>query len=117
MHLPDEDLGRLDRGDPLPTGRCEAHGVTLTQRPRTLEVDGATGHEQVQIGGIRQLDGLARLEPGRMQRGMPVADADGRRVGVGVYPRGDGGEPPLEVGVVDLELLDAGGSVERGLAA
>src|SRR3954470_3448631 len=76
VHLPHEDLGGLGGGDPLTSGGGEADCVAGAQFTGALQGHGAARDEQVQERGLGQLDGLAGLQPSRVQRRVPVADAD-----------------------------------------
>ncbi len=109
MHLPGEDLGRFDGRHLLAAGGGEPHGVALRQGARPLEVDGAPGHEQVQVRRLGQLDGLVDPEPGGVEGGVAVPDPDGRRPVVLVHSRRHRHQPAPEQLVLDLQLLVAGG--------
>lgn len=52
MHLPDEDLSRIECGDPLSAGGGEPHGVALVQGTGPFEGDLSERHIQMQIGGV-----------------------------------------------------------------
>src|SRR3954470_15010840 len=108
VHLPDEDLRRLGGGDPLAAGGGEANRVAGAQLSGALEGHRAARDEQVQVRGIGQLDGLTGLQPGGVQRGVSVMDADGGGAAVLGHAGGDRHEAAGEQGVVDLELLVAG---------
>jgi hypothetical protein len=92
----------------MAAGGGEAVGVTSTQLPGALEGHGAARDEQVQERGLGQLDGLTGLQPGGVQGGVPVPDADGGGAAVLGHAGGDRDQPAGEQGVVDLELLVAG---------
>src|SRR4051795_12088643 len=109
VHLPHEDLRRLGGGDPLTTGGGEPDRVAGAQLAGVLEGDGAPRDEEVQERGLGQLDGLAGLQSSGVQGGVPVADADGGGAAVLGHAGGDRDQPAGEQGVVDLELLVAGG--------
>src|SRR3954452_13228059 len=109
VHLPHENLGGLGGGDPLTAGGGEPDGVAGAQLPGALQGHGAARNEQVQVRGFGQLDGLAGLQPGGVEPGVPVADADGGGAVVLGHAGGDRHEAAGEQGVVDLELLVAGG--------
>src|SRR3954447_23626105 len=109
VHLPHEDLGRLGGGDPLTAGGGEPDRVAGAQFPGALEGHGAARDEQVQERRLGQLDGLTGLQPGGVQGGVPVADADGGGAVVLGHAGGHRDEPAGEQRVVDLELLVAGG--------
>src|SRR5688500_2163047 len=109
VHLPDEDLGRLQRGDLLAAGGREAHGVAGVQGAGTFQVDGAAGDEEVQVRRLRQLDALVDPEPGGVERGVAVLDPDGRPAVVLGHPGGHGYEPAPQQLVFDLQLLVARG--------
>src|SRR3954469_6498211 len=109
VHLPHEDLGGLGGGDPLAAGGGEADGVTGAQLPGALEGHGAARDEQVQERGLGQLDGLAGLQPGGVQGRVLVVDADRGGAAMLGHAGGDRDQPAGEQGVVDLELLVAGG--------
>src|SRR3954451_4924678 len=109
VHLPHEDLGGLGGGDPLAAGGGEADGVTGAQLPGALEGHGAARDEQVQERGLWQLDGLAGLQPGGVQGRVLVVDADRGGAAMLGHAGGDRDQPAGEQGVVDLELLVAGG--------
>src|SRR3954469_177103 len=109
VHLPHENLGGLGGGDPLTAGGGEADGVAGAQLSGALQGHGAARDEQVQVRGFGQLDGLAGLQPGGVEPGVPVADADGGGAVVLGHAGGDRHEAAGEQGVVDLELLVAGG--------
>ena len=68
MHLPDENLGRLGRGDALAARRGEPDGVTFVKRSGAFERHLAARDEQVQERRFRQLDGVSRLQPCAVQR-------------------------------------------------
>src|SRR3954470_21941575 len=108
VHLPHENLGGLGGGDPLTAGGGEADGVAGAQLSSALQGHGAARNEQVQVRGFGQLDGLAGLQPGGVERGVPVADADGGGAVVLGHAGGDRHEAAGEQGVVNLELLVAG---------
>src|SRR3954471_11799783 len=76
VHLPAEDLRRLGGGDPLAAGGGEANRVTGAQLPGALEGHRAARDEQVQEGGLGQLDALTGLQPGGVQDRVPVVNAD-----------------------------------------
>src|SRR3954454_22949327 len=109
VHLPHEDLGRLGGGDPLAPGGGEPDGVAGAQLPGALEGHGAARDEQVQERGLGQRDGLAGLQPGGVQGRVLVVDADRGGAAVLGHAGGDRDQPAGEQGVVDLELLVAGG--------
>src|SRR3954453_10086904 len=109
VHLPHENPGGLGGGDPLTAGGGEADGVAGAQLPGALQGHGAARNEQVQVGGFGQLDGLAGLQPGGVERGVPVADADGGGAVVLGHAGGDRHEAAGEQGVVNLQLLVARG--------
>lgn len=67
VRLPDQDLGRVGRGDALAAGGGEADGVVLGEVPGPLQADGAARDEQVQERCLGQPRALARLEPGHVQ--------------------------------------------------
>src|SRR3954447_8134846 len=109
VHLPHENLGGLGGGDPLTAGGGEAHGVAGAQLSSALQGHGAARNEQVQERGFGQLDGLAGLQPGGVEPGVPVADADGGGAVVLGHAGGDRHKAAGEQGVVNLQLLVAQG--------
>src|SRR3954467_750674 len=109
VHLPHEDLGGLGGGDPLTAGGGEPDRVAGAQLPGTLEGHRAARDEQVQERGLGQLDGLTGLQPGGVQGRVLVVDADRGGAAVLGHAGGDGDQSAGEQGVVDLELLVAGG--------
>src|SRR3954465_9594637 len=109
VHLPHEDLSRLGGGAPLTAGGGEPGGVAGAQLPGALEGHGAAWDEQVQERGLGQLDGLAGLQPGGVQGRVLVVDADRGGAAMLGHAGGDRDQPAGEQGVVDLELLVAGG--------
>src|SRR3954453_23275935 len=113
VHLPDEDLRRLGGGDPLAAGGGEANSVAGAQLSGALEGHRAARDEQVQVRGLGQLDGLTGLQPGGVQRGVSVMDADGRGAAVLGHARGDRNQAAGEQCIVDLELLVAGHDAAR----
>src|SRR4051812_43334256 len=108
VHLPHEDLGCLGGGDPLTAGGGEPDRVAGAQLPGALQGHRAAREEQVQERGLGQLDGPAGLQPGGVQGGVPVADADGGGAAVLGHAGGHRDEAAGEQGVVDLVLLVAG---------
>src|SRR4051794_25984005 len=108
VHLPHEDLGGVGGGDPLPAGGGEADRVAGAQLPGALEGHRAARDEQVQERGLGQLDGLTGPQPGGVQGGVPVVDADGGGAAVLGHAGGDRDQPTGEQRVVDLQLLVAG---------
>src|SRR3954462_6900651 len=109
VHLPHEHLGGLGGGDPLTAGGGEADRVAGAQLPGALQGHGAARDEQVQERGLGQLDGLAGLQPSRVQRRVPVADADRGGAAVLGHAGGHRDQPAGEQGVADLVLLVARG--------
>src|SRR3954464_1921180 len=109
VHLPHEDLGGLGGGDPLPAGGGEADGVAGAQLSGALEGHRAARSEQVQERGVGRLDGLTGLQPGGVQGRALVVDADRGGAAVLGHAGGDRDQAAGEQGVVDLELLVAGG--------
>src|SRR3954463_6097053 len=109
VHLPHENLRGLGGGDPLAAGGGEADGVAGAQLPGALEGHGAARDEQVHERGLGQLDGLAGLQPGGVQGGVPVPDADRGGAAVLGHAGGHRDQCAGEERVVDLELLVAGG--------
>src|SRR3954470_6021514 len=109
VHLPHEDLGCLGGGDLLTAGGGEPDRVAGAQLSGALEGHGAARHEQVQERGLGQLDGLTGLQPGGVQGGVPVPDADRGGAAVLGHAGGHRDEPAGEQRIVDLELLVAGG--------
>ena len=93
----------------LAAGGGEAHGVALVEDAGALELHRPPGHEQVQVRRLGQLHRLAGPQPGGVEGGVAVADADGRGTLVAVHPRGHGHQPAREQLAVDLQLLVAGG--------
>src|SRR4051812_3525817 len=94
VHLPHEDLGGLGGGDPLTSGGGQADRVAGAQLPGALQGHGAARDEQVQERGLGQLDGLAGLQPSRVQRRVPVADADRGGAAVLGHAGGHRDQPP-----------------------
>src|SRR3954471_11893782 len=109
VHLPHEDLGCLGGGDLLTAGGGEPDRVAGAQLSGALEGHGAARHEQVQERGLGQLDGLTGLQPDGVQGRVLVVDADGGGATVLGHAGGDRDQPAGEQGVVDLQLLVAGG--------
>src|ERR1700712_1765177 len=109
VHFPHQYLRRLGGGDPLPAGGGEADRVAGTQLAGALQGHRAARDEQVQERCLGQLDGLAGLQPGGVQGGVPVADADRGSAVVLGHAGGDRHQAAGEERVVDLPLFVAGG--------
>ena len=90
MHLPHQDLGRLGGGDPLAAGGGEPHRVTRSPaRPAPSRSTAPRGTNRCRNGASGSSHALAGLQPGGVQRGVPVLDPDGGGAVVLVHAGGD----------------------------
>jgi hypothetical protein len=77
VHFPQEDLGGFGGGDLLSIGSGEAHGIAGVHGAEGFDGERSTGREQVQERRLGQLDVLAGLQAGGVERGVAVLDATG----------------------------------------
>ena len=108
MHLPDQDLRGLGRGDALAAGCGEPDGVAFVQRPAPSSVTSPRGTNRCRYGACGSSTAVAWLQSRAVQCRVAVVDGDGGVVAVLGHARRDGHQSAAQQLVVDLGLLVAG---------